>query len=655
MNRKQKIIVSITGITIVLLALVGLTYAYFLTRITGNTKDKSISVTTANLELLYGDGNGILLPAGLIQPSNENIKFYISNEETEDPTDVLTDENGEPLVQEAKTFTVTNNGDGEVKFAITLEKLNITYASDGTIIAEDGTEIEVLGGQETSFKYPNDFKIHLDCSVTEGSGNCLDGDAVLQNKENDILLIDRIQPNETYTYDLTMIYQNTDYDQSDDMNKSFEARVNIADASDTVDITGEVDEALLTEALYVQTNSVKRTSRVNSDGTYKIVGLEIGDHTLKLCKASDTECTTPLITETLSIVKGKTSGVSGKTLTITDKSRTANINISSTAVTISETISDYVPYKGILIKDVVEVGDYVNYTYLNSGETSRTYTTPTVDSGKSVHTTTQTFNSAVNGSVYIPRWIVVEIGENDITLIGELPSSVTSDNGLILSGANGWTNGSTILKEMAETLYSGQYGTATVISEPDLKRLMGYSYNPFFKDNDGTRTNLYTPVTTSSYNTLELPEGQDVSIQDLENMGYGPFTARTGPNGITMDKLFVNYHIKNAKDYKKASKMDQNVWNALYNGCNSTEAPYWIDYQTIDADFSKDSIVYRQGFVSFNMETLKGGPSARYLYSVSYGDVDNSDTPYFVRPMVKISKNLYVSENKIDNAWELIG
>jgi len=125
-------------------------------------------------------------------------------------------------------------------------------------------------------------------------------------------------------------------------------------------------------------------------------------------------------------------------------------------------------------------------------------------------------------------------------------------------------------------------------------------------------------------------------------------------------KFIVRKTLKNevdirAKDYKKASKMDQNVWNALYNGCNSTEAPYWIDYQTIDADFSKDSIVYRQGFVSFNMETLKGGPSARYLYSVSYGDVDNSDTPYFVRPMVKISKNLYVSENKIDNAWELIG
>ena len=60
MNRRQKIIVTVTGIFLVLLLLVGLTYAYFLTKITGNTNDKSISVKTANLALVYGDGNGII-------------------------------------------------------------------------------------------------------------------------------------------------------------------------------------------------------------------------------------------------------------------------------------------------------------------------------------------------------------------------------------------------------------------------------------------------------------------------------------------------------------------------------------------------------------------------------------------------------------------
>ena len=60
MNRKQKIIISVTGIFIVLLILVGLTYAYFLTRIQGNTNTKSISVTTANLVLEYGENTNVV-------------------------------------------------------------------------------------------------------------------------------------------------------------------------------------------------------------------------------------------------------------------------------------------------------------------------------------------------------------------------------------------------------------------------------------------------------------------------------------------------------------------------------------------------------------------------------------------------------------------
>ena len=93
MNRRQKIIVSITGIFIVMLALIGLTYAYFLTRIQGNTNPTSISVTTANLQLVYADGNGIL-QTGKLEPSNDFITFL--------------DSDGNEHA--SKIFTVTNNG-----------------------------------------------------------------------------------------------------------------------------------------------------------------------------------------------------------------------------------------------------------------------------------------------------------------------------------------------------------------------------------------------------------------------------------------------------------------------------------------------------------------------------------------------------------------
>ena len=86
MNRKQKIIVSVTGIFIVLLILVGLTYAYFLTRIQGNTNTKSISVTTANLELVYGDGTQTILKNDIaLEPDSDNAigtkDFTVTNKE----------------------------------------------------------------------------------------------------------------------------------------------------------------------------------------------------------------------------------------------------------------------------------------------------------------------------------------------------------------------------------------------------------------------------------------------------------------------------------------------------------------------------------------------------------------------------------------------
>ena len=70
MNRKQCIIVSVTGIFLVLLILVGLTYAYFLTKIKGNDNEKSISVTTADLKLEYSDINDILVSEENVEPGN---------------------------------------------------------------------------------------------------------------------------------------------------------------------------------------------------------------------------------------------------------------------------------------------------------------------------------------------------------------------------------------------------------------------------------------------------------------------------------------------------------------------------------------------------------------------------------------------------------
>ena len=78
MSRKQRIIVSVTGIFLVLLILVGLTYAYFLTKIKGNANSKSISVVTANLLLEYADVNDELITDSAVEPGKSWTKTFVA-------------------------------------------------------------------------------------------------------------------------------------------------------------------------------------------------------------------------------------------------------------------------------------------------------------------------------------------------------------------------------------------------------------------------------------------------------------------------------------------------------------------------------------------------------------------------------------------------
>ena len=187
MNKKQKIIVSVVGITIVLLTLLGLTYAYFLTRIQGNTNDKSISVTTANLELTYGDNSAEILGKDLtLIPSDTEIG--------------------------TKTFTVTNNGN-DTNYVVVIENVSVTKASDGST---------------TTFE-SNDFRYTLTCTKSDGS-NC---DGVSTQSifpiNGGVLVGNSIKEGDVHTYTFKMWYIDTGIDQSNDMGKTIQARINITD------------------------------------------------------------------------------------------------------------------------------------------------------------------------------------------------------------------------------------------------------------------------------------------------------------------------------------------------------------------------------------------------------------------------------------------
>ncbi len=178
MNRNQRIVVSIVGIIIVTLALIGITYAYFMTKIIGNSSETSISGTLADLELTYYDGNGIVEPDDLMMP-------------------------GDTL---EKTFSVQNTGTARVdNYAVIFENLTNTLTRK------------------------EDLVYTLTCE-SDDDNPCVGVEDVQFPDANGPIIFNSINKGTTHSYTLTVTYKNLEEtDQSDDMGASFSAKVNITD------------------------------------------------------------------------------------------------------------------------------------------------------------------------------------------------------------------------------------------------------------------------------------------------------------------------------------------------------------------------------------------------------------------------------------------
>ena len=104
MNKKQKIVVGIICIFFLILGFLGFTYSYFLTKIIGNTNNNSLEITTANLKLIYNDGNNYVKLVNAL------------------PGTIIT-----------KTFTVTNEGNEKIEdYVVYLENIinNFRFRED---------------------------------------------------------------------------------------------------------------------------------------------------------------------------------------------------------------------------------------------------------------------------------------------------------------------------------------------------------------------------------------------------------------------------------------------------------------------------------------------------------------------------------------------
>ncbi len=282
MNRKQKIIVSVVGITIVLLALLGLTYAYFLTRIQGNTNEKSISVTTADLKLVYGDGNGLIEATNIM------------------PGTTLT----------SKIFTVENTGNSDI----------------------DGYYIGFVNMINTLTKNA-DLVYTLTCESSISGNTCNGIDSKEVPNTNSYIIENSIKEKEIQTYKLTVEYKETGVDQSDDMGKELSFKVDIFSNKNTIELTGNVINSSKND--YVVINSKEQTSEI-VDGKYKFIGIEPDNHKISI----KNRATTKNLSDNLTITKGNEQSFTNDSITIDGTSKKAEMDITISDNSITKIVKD---------------------------------------------------------------------------------------------------------------------------------------------------------------------------------------------------------------------------------------------------------------------------------------------------------------------------
>ena len=285
MNRKQKIIVSITGIVVVMLALLGLTYGYYLTNIYGNTNSNSISITTADLVLTYDDNNS-----------------YI------DLTNIM------PGTSDTKTFTVSNPGTNDItEYAVGIDEVTNTLTRTGDLTYSITCVEKLISAADTAYTA---------CSTTSTKNGTYP-------KINSEILTNSINGKSIQKYTITITYANPDDDQSIDMGSTIKGRIQIYSTADTIELTGSI--ASYTKGDYVQINSEPKTSQLlynESTGKYeyKLIGVPIGEHTISIRNGNNVKGSKPL-----TIKQGNSASFDNNagSLTITNTSEKASVNLGS--------------------------------------------------------------------------------------------------------------------------------------------------------------------------------------------------------------------------------------------------------------------------------------------------------------------------------------
>ena len=172
MQNKKRILIIVSSI-LILITIIGLSYAYFAANIIGNEEVSSIAGRAAYLEVTFADGE-----------------------------DTITGNNIVPGWSASKTFTVTNTGENKTYYNLKVVNITNTFTIPGSI--------------------------SLSISSNDGGKNV--EKMVLPASDEVIARSIPIELNGVHHYTVTAYYNNLDVDQIDDLNKTFSFDITIENA-----------------------------------------------------------------------------------------------------------------------------------------------------------------------------------------------------------------------------------------------------------------------------------------------------------------------------------------------------------------------------------------------------------------------------------------
>ncbi len=152
MEKKNVIFLSVIAVATLLTAVVGTTFAYFTATVTGNETSKNVNVTTANMSVVYTQGDKVSI-ANLV-PGQEI---------------------------PAMTFNVKNSGQSAVDYKLAWQDVNKSWTAES--LATNGK-----GGADTDIQYTISA-----CDETYTSCNTvIHASSVLPNADGDITTADTL-------------------------------------------------------------------------------------------------------------------------------------------------------------------------------------------------------------------------------------------------------------------------------------------------------------------------------------------------------------------------------------------------------------------------------------------------------------------------------